>query len=150
MATRVQIGAHPLTTGTGIYASKPGFDVSALDPDNASHYANFALNTKAGRMANVLQAGTCTQGATVSHPAIGGGSIPLVIFNRTMSNGGFNPHEIARFLSPAISPTTVENLSRWRIIQSATTFRIEVNVRMIPDSITGANFRYTVLNLGIT
>ena len=62
MAQRVQIGAHPLTSGSGIYASKPGVDVLGLDPDNEAHYRHFALNTKAGRMANVIQAGTCLRG----------------------------------------------------------------------------------------
>ncbi len=149
MPQRVLIGAHPLTAGSGIYVSKPGFDVTTLDPDEVTHYPNFALNSKAGRMANIVQAGTCEQGATVSHPSIGGGSIPLVIFHRLKANGGFDPHEIARFLDPQIGPTRIENLSRWRIIQTSTTFRIVVNVRRIADPISGANFRYTVLNQAI-
>jgi hypothetical protein len=149
MVQRVLMGEHPLSPGTGIYASKPGSDVVGLSPGNAAHYPLFALNSKGGRMANVLQAGTCTQGATVTHPAIGGGAIPLVIFHRAMSNGGFNPHEIARNLNTPTNATMIENLSRWRIIQSSTTFRIVVQARNVSDPITGATFRYTVLNLAI-
>jgi hypothetical protein len=149
MPNCVQLGSHPQTTGTGIYASVPGQDVLGLNPDNPSHYPYFALNTKMGRMANVIQAGVCMQDEYVNHPQIGGGSIPLVIFQRVLANGGFDPHEIARFLNTPVNSTVVENLSRWRIEQTAWSFAVRVNTRRLSDPITGAYFRYTVLNQAI-
>jgi hypothetical protein len=147
MVERVLIGNHPLAAGSGMYATKDGFDVTSADPDNAAHRARFALNTRGGKMANVLQAGTCTQGARVAHASIG--AIPFVLYHRLFANGGFNPHEIACNLDSTLTPSACENLSKWRISQSTTGFTILTREANVPDPTTGATFRYIVFNLPV-
>lgn len=147
---RVILGKHPLSSVLGVYVTRDGFNVENADPDNVAHAARFAVNTRWPQQANILQAGTCNQGATVTHPALGGSRIPYVLFHRLLGGTGYDPHEISRQLRTNDTGLVVleaEHMSRWRVTHfNTTSFKIDLHWVKVPDPTTGATFKYIVFN----
>ena len=82
MVWRALIGQHP-TGHQGLFISKPGYDALACDPTNHSQWM---FSSAAGRMANILQAGTSNLDQVVTIPDIG--YYPWYYFDRYDPSSG--------------------------------------------------------------
>lgn len=148
MAGRVIIGKHPNYPYTGVFVSTPGSEVAARDPTSRT---GLALSSQWPAIANVIASGTCGIDTVVPYPGVVSGFRPYVYFQRLIGTG-YHPHEIYGYMvfSAPDFVNEYEKCSRWRVVQTSTSFRIVKNARIYADTISSATFRYVLFNLPVT